>query len=88
MGLPDIFRMNVNIQCVTLQTFQDEGVQSYSLSLLPPVDVKHGSVEDIHQSQRLLWVQTALEQGHGGRVLLQTPGHQTHVLLTKSQGVC
>ena len=50
-----------------------------SLSLLPPVDVEDSSVEDVHQPQGLLWVQTSLQQGHGGRILLQAPACGTGI---------
>lgn len=47
----------------------------HSLPLLPPVNVEHCCVEHVYQTECLLWIQAALEQGHGGWVLLQTPEH-------------
>ena len=52
---------------------------THSLSLLPPVDVKDSGVEDVHQPQVLLRVQTSLQQGHGGRILLQAPARGTGI---------
>lgn len=49
----------------------------HSLSVLPSADVKHCSVENVHQTKSLLWVQAPLKQRHSGRVLLQTPEHNT-----------
>lgn len=49
----------------------------YSLSVLPSADIIHCRVEDVHEAEGLLWVQAPLKQRHSGRVLLQTPEHNT-----------
>lgn len=49
--------------------------------------VKDGGVEHVHQAEGFLWIQTALQERHGGRIFLQAPDRHKpdDLLLSKAQ---